>query len=245
MPDQRKPKGRATIVRAAFLFVFICVVFGSVAALFHPESPVPDEWHPLRPLQISDPVTPLTVWKLTRTRSDPGLCVTAISEGAQIAVLEDKVESENCGIAPRLSVSTVGDASVAGIETACATALTLAMWERHGVQPIAQEMFGTSVQSIRQIGSYNCRRIRSFSGQAQGWSTHARARAIDVTGFDFADGRRLRLLDDWEGSDAEAEFLRAVRDDACKWFGLTLSPDFNALHADHFHLQVDGRGGCR
>jgi len=65
-----------------------------------------------------------------------------------------------------------------------------------------------------------------------------------ITGFQFEDGRRLRLIDDWDGGGAEAEFLRQARDGACTWFATTLGPDYNALHADHFHLQSRGWGTC-
>ena len=39
-----------------------------------------------------------------------------------------------------------------------------------------------------------------------------------------------------------------ARDAACEVFGTVLSPDYNAAHADHFHLdqEVRGWGGvCR
>ena len=42
-----------------------------------------------------------------------------------------------------------------------------------------------------------------------------------------------------------AAFLQAARDGACDWFSLTLSPDYNSLHEDHFHLQSRGWGLCR
>ena len=119
------------------------------------------------------------------------------------------------------------------------------MWEEHSVQPAAQEMLGRQVREIRHIGSYNCRQMRTSSGLSQRMSTHATASAIDVAGFQLDDGRVIRLISDWEGDDATAAFLRGVRDGACGWFGLTLSPDFNRLHADHFHLQSSGWGGCR
>jgi len=76
-------------------------------------------------------------------------------------------------------------------------------------------------------------------------STHATADAIDISGFDLADGTRVRLRADWGGVGAKSAFLRAVRDGACDWFDLTLSPDYNILHADHFHLQSRGWGLCR
>lgn len=76
-------------------------------------------------------------------------------------------------------------------------------------------------------------------------STHATADAIDITGFGLADGREISLIDDWDGDDAKAAFLRAARESACRWFVTVLSPDYNALHADHFHLQSKGWGACR
>jgi hypothetical protein len=87
--------------------------------------------------------------------------------------------------------------------------------------------------------------MRTTGGTSSRFSTHATASAMDVSGFRLADGSRISLLADWDGQGPEAAFLRRVRDGACDWFGLTLSPDFNRLHADHFHLQVSGWGGCR
>ena len=37
-------------------------------------------------------------------------------------------------------------------------------------------------------------------------------------------------------------FLREVRDGACRLFPTTLSPDYNAAHADHLHLDMAERG---
>uniref|UniRef100_UPI0025EFD6C8 extensin family protein n=1 Tax=Pseudooctadecabacter sp. TaxID=1966338 RepID=UPI0025EFD6C8 len=82
-------------------------------------------------------------------------------------------------------------------------------------------------------------------GGSTRWSTHATADAIDVSGFDLADSTTIRLIRDWDGTDDKARFLRAVRDSACTWFATTLGPDYNALHADHFHLQARGWGTCR
>ncbi|WP_293450383.1 extensin family protein [Planktotalea sp.] len=61
----------------------------------------------------------------------------------------------------------------------------------------------------------------------------------------MTDGTRVRLLKDWDDDDPKAQFLRRVRDASCYWFGTTLGPDYNAAHADHFHLQNRGWGTCR
>ena len=240
-----KKKSRANWFRAAFLFVTVTGAFGAVTALFHPDSPLPNQWNPLEPLDVTNPVTPLTAWKLRRAQKDAQLCIDVLSEAAVFERFKDKIDSEFCGIAPRLQIDRLGQTAVSSLETACATALTTAMWEHHSLQPRALDILGTKIDRIDHVGSYSCRRIRTLSGASSDWSTHARALALDVSGFGTVDGRTIDLLKDWDDEDAEANFLRLVRDDACDWFGLTLSPDFNSLHADHFHLQVNGWGGCR
>ncbi|HZW14810.1 MAG TPA: extensin family protein [Brevundimonas sp.] len=53
------------------------------------------------------------------------------------------------------------------------------------------------------------------------------------------------MTDDWQGDDAEAHFLRRIRDDACGIFGTVLSPDYNAVHRDHLHLEATDTRFCR
>ena len=55
------------------------------------------------------------------------------------------------------------------------------------------------------------------------------------------------MLRDWPGEGDKARFLRTVRDGACDGFATVLSPDYNAAHANHFHLDMSPRwrGVCR
>jgi len=76
-------------------------------------------------------------------------------------------------------------------------------------------------------------------------SLHATAEAIDIGGFELTNGRRISLLADWNGEQDAQSFLREAKNGACKWFATTLGPDYNSLHADHFHLQSRGWGLCR
>lgn len=230
---------------AVFSLGIVGAITSGILALFHPDTPLPTQWNPTVPLVANDPVTPLTAWKLRRTLNDPDACRAVLSEVAQMSVLDALVASESCHVRNRVSISSVGGAQIDTIETSCATALRLALWEEHGVQPAARDILGTQARVIRQVGSYNCRRIRTAQGTTNRWSTHATADAIDITGFDLADGRRIRLIADWDDGTEESAFLRAVRDSACTWFATTLGPDYNSLHADHFHLQARGWGTCR
>lgn len=131
---------------------------------------------------------------------------------------------------------------------ACPIAASLALWEWRVVQPAALKHFGQPVARIDHFGSYSCRRM--YGRKDAGWSEHATADAIDIAGFRLADGTRITVARDWQAKNAKAAFLRDVRDGACRLFATTLSPDYNAAHADHFHLDQAERGamgwrGCR
>jgi hypothetical protein len=76
-------------------------------------------------------------------------------------------------------------------------------------------------------------------------SQHATANALDVAAFRLSDGRTVRVREDWNDPGERGAFLHAVRDGACSVFAVTLSPDYNAAHHDHLHLDM-GRGPfCR
>lgn len=243
---QRKDQRSWAVVSGVTAFFFACVLaYGGYQAMVHPGTPLPREWNPTQPLRISDPVTPITGWKLNRAVADADQCLATLQGYASLRPLDPLEESEQCFIRDRVDLRGVGDASFPPVETRCAIALRMAMWERHSVQPAAERLLGSPVSRIAHIGSYSCRVMRTAAGPSTRMSTHATADAIDIAGFGLADGTRVRLLDDWEPPGPKATFLREVRDGACEWFNLTLSPDYNRLHADHFHLQSRGWGLCR
>lgn len=114
------------------------------------------------------------------------------------------------------------------------------MWEWQVVQPAARRHFDSSVVRIEHFGSYNCRRM--YGRSSGDWSEHAAANALDVAGFVLANGNRVTVVGDWKGEGARAAFLREVRDGACDLFSTVLSPDYNAAHRDHLHLDQARRG---
>ena len=72
-------------------------------------------------------------------------------------------------------------------------------------------------------------------------SEHSSANAIDISAFILADGTRIALINDWKPGDKRSEFLHEVRDGSCGLFSTVLSPDHNAAHANHFHLDMAAR----
>lgn len=243
--NRQKPTKRARILGALFRLAGLALLWAIVWGSINPTRAIPPGWNPLAPLQVSEPVTLFTNWRLERALNSPEACIKALTTAASIDVLDDFEISDQCHIRGRVNLAGVGLAQINPTETTCAIALRMAMWEQHSLQPAAAKLLDTTVTEIDQIGSYNCRKMRTTSGVSDQMSTHATADAIDISGFQFADGTATRLIDDWEADDAKAQFLRSARDGACDWFRLTLSPDYNSLHADHLHLQSRGWGACR
>ncbi|EQB18559.1 hypothetical protein L284_04435 [Novosphingobium lindaniclasticum LE124] len=161
--------------------------------------------------------------------------------------VEDRYYGNGC--------STVGTVKLAALNTddatvtvtnlgpvTCDTATPFAAWARYGVDRAAQQILGSRIVRIETYGSYNCRNIAGSRRR----SGHATANAIDVSAFVLGDGRRVSVLEDWDGgTPAERRFLRVVHQSACKRFGTTLGPDYNEAHRNHFHLEADGARFCR
>ena len=232
------------LLRAASALFTTLVFAGVLGWLWVSHPSTPRAWNPAVPLRVSDPVTPLTGWKLSLALRRGETCIAAM-DIAGVELLPPLRAEDGCGIDPRVRIARIGETALAPVETDCRTALRLSMWQTHAVSPAAKRLFGTGIARIEHLDSYNCRMIRTPAGEGGRLSTHATAEAIDITGFVLADGQRVSLIADWDGTGEEAAFLRAVRDGACRWFRTTLGPDYNSLHADHFHLQSRGWGLCR
>lgn len=247
---QKSGRRRYLYSAASFVLRLAAVVIllggGVWWVLAHPETPVPSHWNPLRDLKVTAPVTPVTKFQLNRALASDVQCQAALVDaGVRFEAMEDLIVDQNCGIAGRGLLTKLVTSGIEDVETSCATALRLTMWEHHVVQPAAHDLLGTNVSRLRHVGSYNCRPMRTAQGENSGWSSHARADSIDIVGVDTVDGRTLTLLSNWRDSGPEATFLRQIWREACGWFRVVLGPDFNRLHADHFHLQGPGWGYCR
>ncbi|MEZ5708156.1 MAG: extensin family protein [Blastomonas sp.] len=144
-----------------------------------------------------------------------------------------------------LSASNAGGADLAIANlgpVTCPLARTFTGWAQYGVARAAEQMLGSTLVRIETFGSYNCRTI---AGSAK-LSEHAHANAIDVSAFVLADGRRISVKNGWSGGTTqERAFLRAVQKSACRRFGTVLSPDYNAAHHDHLHLDMSAKPFCR
>jgi hypothetical protein len=123
----------------------------------------------------------------------------------------------------------------------CPLAVSFALFERHGLQPAAQAVFGQPVTRVEHVGSFACRSIAGSQRPSQ----HSYANALDMVGFRLRDGQHISVLRDWPGQGDKARFLRLVQEAACDHFNLTLGPDYNTAHRDHFHVDMGMWRMCR
>ena len=100
---------------------------------------------------------------------------------------------------------------------------------------------GSPLARIETYGSFSCRNIAG-SGRL---SEHAHGNAVDISGFRLEDGRLIDVKTFWGKGGKEAKFLKKVHSGACDLFSVTLGPDYNAAHRDHFHMDMGPGSTCR
>ncbi len=197
---------------------------------------------PWTDLDLGQPVGWFTGTKLAALDRDYPLCRQLLTQaGVRFAELEP-IEKGRCGYEDAIRLEPGGARTIGFYPDkpgmACPVAAALSMWEWNVVQPAAIRHFGSRVKTFEHFGTYNCRPIAGTETLSQ----HSYARAIDIAGFELADGTRITIARDWTGNDEKAAFLRDVRDGACRLFATTLSPDYNPAHHDHLHLDEQPRG---
>jgi hypothetical protein len=195
---------------------------------------------PWTKLDLGEPVGLFTGRKIAGLTHDFPECRALLDRaGVRYEVLPELNDGDHCGYADGVRFVPGGSRRTDSLPEApkisCPVAAGLAVWEWQVVQPAALRHFGERVSAIEHLGSYSCRHI--VGNGSEGWSQHSTADAIDISGFRLEDATRITVRKDWNGSDPErAAFLRDVRKGACGLFSIVLSPDYNAAHRDHLHL---------
>lgn len=228
------------------LLVGSAVLAGKAWLHDHPEH------DPGAPLSLNEPEGWATSRKVQALRTDKAACEGFLKRSGIAAVPLPPAGSASCLRTDRQVLASPARLEIAlspgGAQATCAVDAGLALWLHNEVQPAAEATFGTRVVAVQHLGTANCRRIGG--GEEGNWSEHATGNAIDIAGFVLSDGRRINVRRDWSGNDTQASaFLHSVRDAACRSFSTVLSPDYNAAHADHLHLdqarRTGGWGACR
>jgi hypothetical protein len=224
--------------------LFIAVVFLSMMialAVNFRLITLPPHYDPFTPPDLRESPSWIRSLKLKYLDHSPLACLAATQQaGMTEALMPDTSASPDCYLEDTLMLQRFSVAKIKPEQTRCNIAARLYLWERHVVQPAAQKYFGQSVKEITHFGSYSCRTI----ARSNNMSEHSTANAFDISGLRLANGKQISVLSGWNAGDRDAEFLHEVRNGLCDYFNLTLSPDYNVDHKDHFHVDMGWVRGC-
>ena len=231
------------VLRVVFVMLLIIGAAAAVSVWRGWITP-PPQWNPWAPLDVKAAPNFLTRYKLMRLRDNPALCDQVLAtSGLKFSRQADSPTDATCPLHNTLRVSGGEVALSSSFLASCPLAVAFALFQRHALQPAAQAVYGQAVARVDHLGSFACRNMYNRDKAAR--SQHATANALDIAGFRLADGRTVNVLRDWPQDNADARFLRQVRDDACEVFNVVLSPDYNAAHRNHFHLDTGPWWVCR
>ncbi|MHB2137386.1 extensin-like domain-containing protein [Pseudomonas monsensis] len=226
-----------------FALSVLLLIGGAMVSVWRGWLDVPAEWNPWAPLDVKAVPNWLTGYKLMRLRSDPELCAQALSSSGLRVTRQSDSPGAKCPLIGALRVQGGEVALSSSFLASCPLAVAYALFERHTLQPVAQAVYGEKVSRLDHLGSFACRNV--YNRESGALSRHASADALDIAGFRLASGRSISVLKDWPGQTRDAQFLRQVRDGACETFSVVLSPDYNAAHRNHFHVDVGRWSVCR
>jgi hypothetical protein len=237
----RRPTHEAVATAELADFALDLAVMAAVL-VFAVDRFAPPQDLPWKAFSLDEPLGLATGAKLDRVRDDPAACRAALTAGG-VGFREAEARTDGfCSTADSVRLTGLGLAPSGPVMT-CPLALTYALWSRQVARPAARALLGADIARLDHYGTYACRNVY---GRAEGRpSRHATANALDVAAVRLTDGRRITVAADFRDGDERGRFLRVARDGACRLFGATLSPDYNAAHADHLHLDISRYRLCR
>lgn len=203
---------------------------------------LPRAYNPFAPLHLDDPLTVMTEFKLRRLRSDSVRCLAVLETSALRLQPRPNAGSAACPLPDALQIQSGAIPISSSFLSSCPLAVSYALWERHVLQPLAQRHFGQAARRVMHLGSYACRNVRGGTRQSE----HATANAIDISAITLADGRNVTVEKHWKDEGTAGAFLRDLHRRSCRLFTMTLGPNYDAAHHNHFHFGMGGRFGlCR
>jgi hypothetical protein len=232
---------RASLVGYGILFVLIALNW---AAIHFGLIKIPPNTNPWDTPRLDARPGLFVHFQMQKLLQDRTMCRAALdsANGLSYTPQDDKHPDTGCGFDNVVRADKTPIAFNNPPIATCALTAALYWWQRD-LQKLARQELHTTIARIDQEGTYSCRNVNSEKSGPR--SEHATANAIDIEGFETADGRRIMVKDDWLKPTPEGRFLRSAHDSACSVFGEVLGPDYNALHAAHFHLDEAAWMICR
>ena len=239
-----KPASRESLALAELGGLVVSALAAGLLLFWFVDRTAPPQDLAWESFSLDQPLGLATERKLMRLAADPALCKAALAEG-RVTFAEQPEKRD--GFCTNIDVVRISGGttrlSPTGPVMTCREALALALFDRQVLRPAAAEILGAEVAAIDHYGTYACRRV--YGRQTGRVSEHAHANAFDFAGVTLKDGRRITVASHFRADDERGVFMRRVRDRACKVFRVVLSPDYNAAHRDHLHLDMGRFRVCR
>ena len=225
---------------------FVTLLLGFTTGVFAFEFgrvSVPPNWIPWGEIDLEEPPSWFAPLQINLLAVNEEACFAALDRSElSYTKLEERPIAGGCGWSAGAQILRSNIPYGAVFPSNCAFLAAL-YWYEQELQELAQLHLQTEVERIDHFGSYSCRNV--YGREDARRSQHATANALDVAAFRLANGETISVLNDWKDDTPEGRFLHDARDTACKFFNAVLSPDYNAAHANHFHLDLGGFHTCR
>jgi len=229
-------------IRRILLLLLLALVAGGVA-VYEGWIRIPPNALPWGPVMLVSRPGWFANIQLNALSTDGNACRAALSRATMtFSIMADRKIGEDCGFTDVVRADATPIAFSPRTVATCSLTAGLYWWQQR-LDEIAQAELGSRVVRIDQLGTYACRNINSAAEGRR--SQHATANAIDVAAFRLADGRVISVLKDYGKPTPEGRFLDGAHDSACGLFNIVLGPNYNRLHANHFHLDLGGFRFCR
>lgn len=150
------------------------------------------------PVKKSTPYTVANVWTDEQVAAARAECSKLLKSVTIVTTNAEPVKEGACGAPAPVNVSSVGNPKVQlhpSSMMTCPMAAALDKWITGKVQPAAAETFGSPVARLISASSYSCR--NRYGSANTPLSEHALVNALDLAGFVLADGRTVRVKQDW------------------------------------------------
>lgn len=174
-----------------------------------PPKPADPRSAPLPPSQ-APPAPTLDTWSTAEINEARIECSRLLSGIAAERDDLPPMRSGACGTPAPIALRSVGKTTLSPAATVnCRLAVAISEWADTTLQPAARKAFGQPVTRILTASSYACRNRYGLANTQI--SEHAFANAVDITGFELADGRTVTVLDAWGSTSRDSNQRDASR----------------------------------
>ena len=152
-------------------------------------------------------------------------CISELSKTSIKYTLLDDIQEGRCLVKDTVRITKFSNTTIsAPLVLNCKTALKTDDW-----------LNDIEAKHIDHFGTYNCRSMRGSNVASE----HSFGTAIDIAAIDGAS-----VQGDWEKKTAKGASIRSAAEVACAYFSNVITPEHNALHYDHLHLDMGYGTSC-